>query len=82
MFGAPSAHAGTGGVAEHYVRVAVERGLDLGRGAGDAASAGLTYASPTPLEVGRRVEVPLGRGDAKSAGIVVAAGGAELLGDF
>lgn len=79
MFAASSAQAGA---AEHYVRVAVERGLDLGRGAGDAASAGLTYASPTSLEVGRRVEVPLGRGDAKSAGIVVAAGGAELLGDF
>lgn len=68
------------GVAAHYVRIAVERGVDTGRG--DASSAGLTYASPTPLEVGRRVEVPLGRGDSMTAGIVIAAGGPELLGDF
>ena len=53
-----------------YVRVAVERGLDLGEG--------LTYRGEG-LEVGQRVEVPLGRGDARAGGFVVRVGGAELL---
>jgi len=53
-----------------FVRVAVERGLDL--------SAGLTYRADH-LQVGDRVEVPLGRGDKPAAGFVVRVGGPELL---
>ncbi len=60
-----------------YLRVAVERGLDKG-----GKDSGLTYRSRTPVEIGRRVEVPLGRGDKPAPGIVVEAGGAELLGSF
>ncbi len=79
LFGLDDAHVEAtplGGVWT-YVRVAVERGLDQG-GRGE----GLTYKSATPLEVGRRVEVPLGRGDKKAAGVVIATGGDELLGGF
>ncbi len=60
-----------------FLRVAVERGLD--RGGGDPGGAkGLTYRSPVPIPVGRRVEVPLGRGDKTAAGIVIQTGGLEL----
>ena len=61
----------------HFVRVAVERGMDQ-RGSG----AGLTYRSIEPLPVGRRVQVPLGRGDKASAGIVIQTGGPELADGF
>jgi primosomal protein N' (replication factor Y) len=70
----------------HFVRVAVERGLDLiGRGRthprGESPGDGsLTYKSAIPLPIGRRVEVTLGRGNTESAGIVVEAGGVELAG--
>ncbi len=61
----------------HYLRVAVERGMD--KGGTDAA---LTYRAAMPVEVGRRVEVPLGRGNSAAAGIVVEVGGAELCDGF
>ena len=50
-----------------YVRVALERSIDL-------ADGGLTYALPESLSatgVGDRVEVPLGRGNRPAQGIVV-----------
>ncbi|MEQ8770992.1 MAG: primosomal protein N' [Phycisphaerales bacterium] len=56
-----------------FVRVAVERSLDL--------SEGLTYAGDD-LAIGQRVTVPLGRGDAAAQGFVVAVGGPELLDGF
>lgn len=58
----------------HYLRVAVERGLDQG-----GSGSGLTYKSASPVEIGRRVEVPLGRGNTRAAGIVIQIGGVELL---
>ncbi len=63
-----------------YLRIAIERGLDQTREG--APGEGLTYRSPTPVDVGRRVEIPLGRGDKPSAGIVIRAGGEELLEGF
>ena len=57
----------------HFLRVAVERGLDQG-----GRSDGLTYKSREPVGIGRRVEVPLGRGDKAAAGIVIAAGDESL----
>ncbi|MBX3406484.1 MAG: primosomal protein N' [Phycisphaeraceae bacterium] len=62
----------------HYLRVAVERGIDRGGGAGGSGGAAFTYRSATPIEVGRRVEVPLGRGNVHAAGVVVETGGPEL----
>ncbi len=66
----------------HFVRVAVERGLDLSGGGkrGDPGDGTLTYKSAGALPVGRRVEVTLGRGNTESAGIVVETGGVELAG--
>lgn len=76
----------------HFVRVAVERGIErlseasgetnapIGRA--DIWEAGvLTYRSPHALSIGTRVEVPLGRGNTVSGGIVLDAGGPELAGD-
>jgi primosomal protein N' (replication factor Y) len=63
-----------------YLRIAIERGLDQTRES--APGEGLTYRSPTPIDIGRRVEIPLGRGDKPSAGIVIRSGGEELLGGF
>lgn len=60
-----------------YLRIAVERGMDKG-----GTEAALTYRSASPVEIGRRVEVPLGRGNTAAAGIVVEAGGAELCEGF
>lgn len=73
--------------AEHFVRVAVERGIDSAAGSGrgrrgaaaHAPDAALTYATEGPIPVGRRVEVPLGRGSTPTGGIVVESGGRELL---
>lgn len=59
----------------HYVRVAVERRVELRDPFGD----GLTYAAHEPLPVGTRVTVPLGRGNTTAEGIVVDTGGPELL---
>lgn len=74
-------HAGDAGqapaIAQHFVRVAVERGLDH-----DPLDAGLTYATSEPMSVGRHVEVPLGRGNRPVPGIVIDAGGPELAGDI
>ena len=64
--------------AEHFVRVAVERRVELK----DPASDGLTYATEHPLEIGQRVEVPLGRGNSAATGVVVAAGSKDLLAGF
>ncbi len=61
--------------ASHFVRVAVERRVELKSPSND----GLTYASTDPLDVGQRVEIPLGRGNTPATGVVVAAGGSELL---
>jgi primosomal protein N' (replication factor Y) len=61
--------------ATHFVRIAVERRVELRSPTND----GLTYASPDPLNIGQRVEIPLGRGNTPATGVVVAAGGAELL---
>jgi primosomal protein N' (replication factor Y) len=72
----PSERTGHAG-SWHYMRVAVERGIDQ-----EGSGAGLTYKSPQPVELGRRVEVPLGRGNTASAGIVIATGGEELLDGF
>jgi primosomal protein N' (replication factor Y) len=63
-----------------YLRIAIERGLDQTRVG--APGEGLTYRSATPIDIGRRVEIPLGRGDKPSAGIVIRAGGEELLEGF
>ncbi len=62
----------------HYVRVAVERRVELR----DPFEDGLTYSSPEYLPVGTLVEVPLGRGNTPAEGIVVDAGGKELLEGF
>lgn len=77
LFTGPAVVAAPHDGAWHYLRVAVERGID--KGGTDAA---LTYRSAEPVEAGRRVEVPLGRGDARAAGIVVEAGGPELCEGF
>jgi len=61
--------------AAHYVRVAVERRVELR----DPFEDGLTYASAEPLPVGTRVRVPLGRGGTATEGIVVDSGGNEIL---
>jgi primosomal protein N' (replication factor Y) len=79
LFTGPDVDAAPADGAWCYLRVAVERGIDRrgggGRGGGGAA---FTYKSATPVEVGRRVEVPLGRGNAHAAGVVVEIGGPEL----
>ena len=62
----------------HYVRVAVERRVELR----DPFEDGLTYSSPEYLPVGTLVEVPLGRGNTPAEGIVVDTGGRELLEGF
>lgn len=59
----------------HYVRVAVERRVELR----DPFEDGLTYSSDVPLPVGTRVSVPLGRGNTSADGLVVDTGGRELL---
>ncbi|MEM6332950.1 MAG: primosomal protein N' [Planctomycetota bacterium] len=62
-----------------FVRVAVERGVDVG-------GEGLTYAVPAELSgdglsVGMRMTVPLGRGNKPASGYVVASGAtAEAVG--
>ncbi|MFN7021017.1 MAG: primosomal protein N' [Phycisphaerales bacterium] len=63
-----------------FVRVAIERGLDVqARSRTNPGGEGtLTYRTEDLLPVGRRVEVTLGRGNAPSAGIVVESGGGEL----
>ncbi|MBX3357769.1 MAG: primosomal protein N' [Phycisphaeraceae bacterium] len=71
-------------VGPHFVRVAVERGIEAsmgrrGGGHGRGADGALTYAAGEVVEVGERVEVPLGRSNQTAAGIVVQAGGKELL---
>jgi primosomal protein N' (replication factor Y) len=67
-----------------YVRVAVERGIEIDWA--ERGAEGLTYRldgplASTPPAIGERVEVPLGRGGVGklTSGIVVARGGAELL---
>lgn len=79
LFTGPEFDAAPADGAWCYLRVAVERGIDR-RGGGGAGGGGaaLTYKSATPVEVGRRVEVPLGRGNARAAGVVVETGGPEL----
>ena len=62
----------------HYVRVAVERRVELR----DPFEDGLTYSSGEYLSVGTLVEVPLGRGNTPAEGIVVDSGGRELLEGF
>ncbi|MBX3385080.1 MAG: DEAD/DEAH box helicase [Phycisphaeraceae bacterium] len=92
LFGAPNQPADPHAAppdARHFVRVAVERGIDApttSRRAkpGTAAHAPandstLTYAADEHIPVGRRVEVPLGRGSTPTGGIVVESGGRELL---
>ncbi len=67
-------------VAQTYVRVVVERGIE-----GGAAPDGLTYACPSPAltpTVGERVLVPLGRSGKPTGGLVVEVGGPALLGDL
>lgn len=59
----------------HYVRVAVERRVELR----DPSADGLTYLADQPLPVGTRVIVPLGRGNTAAEGLVVDTGGPELL---
>jgi len=62
----------------HYVRVAVERRVELR----DPFEDGLTYSSGEYLPIGTLVEVPLGRGNTPAEGIVVDSGGKELLEGF
>jgi len=64
--------------AAHFIRVAVERRVELRSPTND----GLTYAWTEPLQIGQRVEIPLGRGNAPATGVVVASGGQELLDGF
>ncbi|HYE60589.1 MAG TPA: primosomal protein N' [Phycisphaerales bacterium] len=83
LFAVQESAAAAGSV---YVRVAVERGIEIDWNAEKTAE-GLTYRldgplASTPPTIGERVEVPLGRGTGVgklTSGIVVAVGGPELL---
>lgn len=87
----PSARADADPGRWHFVRVAVERGVDRPRRTKSGTSSpvspddlagALTYKSAAPLPIGRRVEVTLGRGNTSTTGVVVAAGGVELAAGF
>ena len=78
LFTGPAVDAALSDGEWHYLRVAVERGIDRAGRTGGGGGAAFTYKSATPIEVGRRVEVPLGRGNVHAAGVVVETGGPEL----
>lgn len=62
-----------------FLRVAVERGLDVGWAAGDED--GLLYATDDlTVAPGWAVTVPLGKGNTPVRGLVIQTGGSELLG--
>lgn len=63
------------------VRVALHRGIERTRGAGDLRDALLSYRLPAGASpvVGQIVQVPLGKGNKPATGVVIAVGGAEFL---